>query len=261
MDFTNSYGVRPLLPFNNRWFYGDLAFVADPWIWLILGSAVVWLTSVNAFRSVLWVIIGTGLSLLVAFAFREPAASPLVLQPLPVSDIARAIWFVGLLIIVVGAFLRLGRRGPKLARYSLVVLALYYFGLWTARQSALEQARRTLPLDNVFSVAVWPTPANPLLWQSVAASNDAVYARHISLASNLNVEWQEMPVLDVKFVEALRQSRDGRVFLGFARYTSATVEEREDGYSVALRDLRFPLVLNVRFNADLAVESTDLGWY
>ncbi len=36
MDFTNVYGVRPLVPFNTRWFYGDLAFVVDPWIWLIL---------------------------------------------------------------------------------------------------------------------------------------------------------------------------------------------------------------------------------
>ena len=261
MDFTNSYGVRPLLPFSNRWFYGDLAFVADPWIWLILGSAGVWLTRVNAFRSVLWVIIGTGLSFLVALAFREPSASPLALQPLPVSDITRAVWFVGLFIIIVGAILRFGRRGAKLARYSLVVLVLYYCGLWTARHSALEQARLALPSDSVFSVAVWPTPANPVLWQAVAASNNAVYARHVSLASNSDPDWQEMPVLDGRFVEVLRQSRDGRVFLDFARYTSATVQELDEGYSVAIRDLRFPLVLNVRLNAELVVESTDLRWY
>ena len=56
MDFTNVYGVRPLLPFSSRWFYGDLAFVVDPWIWLILGSAVVWLTTTDAARTFFWIV-------------------------------------------------------------------------------------------------------------------------------------------------------------------------------------------------------------
>ena len=37
MDFTNSYGVRLLMPFSNRWFYGDALYVVDPWLYLILG--------------------------------------------------------------------------------------------------------------------------------------------------------------------------------------------------------------------------------
>src|SRR5215470_10648263 len=71
MDFTNNYGVRPLLPFSSRWFYGDLIFVADPWIWLILGSAVVWLTATNSARSFFWLLVGIILSLVVALALRN----------------------------------------------------------------------------------------------------------------------------------------------------------------------------------------------
>src|SRR5215475_1793767 len=48
MDYTNTYGVRFLEPFRGRWFYGDLIFVADPWIWLILGAPIVWLTARGA---------------------------------------------------------------------------------------------------------------------------------------------------------------------------------------------------------------------
>src|ERR1700686_3777065 len=33
MDWTNNYGVRPLLPWNGKWFYGDLDFIVDPYIW------------------------------------------------------------------------------------------------------------------------------------------------------------------------------------------------------------------------------------
>lgn len=40
MDWLNSYGVRLLKPFSDRWFYGDAVFIIDPWLWLILGAGV-----------------------------------------------------------------------------------------------------------------------------------------------------------------------------------------------------------------------------
>ena len=45
MDWTNNYGVRPLLPWDGRWFYGDLVFIVDPYLLLILGAAGFLLTS------------------------------------------------------------------------------------------------------------------------------------------------------------------------------------------------------------------------
>jgi inner membrane protein len=260
MDFTNSYGVRPLLPFSDRWFYGDLAFVADPWIWLILGSAAVWLTAKSLARGLVWMAIGTGLALLVALAFRSPSESLMAIPPLPVPVLVRVIWFIGLAALVLGALLGWGRAGPKVARYSLVFLALYYCGMWTAKRSAMEQARNSLTASGAISVAVWPEPGNPLRWQSVAAFRDSLFARHITVGRP-GSDWQELPALDARFADALRQTREGKVFLDFARYVSATVEEREDGYTVALRDLRLPVRMSVRLNADLAVQSTDFRWF
>ena len=43
MDYLNSYGVRLLMPFSQRWFYGDALFIVDPWLYLLLGAAV-WLS-------------------------------------------------------------------------------------------------------------------------------------------------------------------------------------------------------------------------
>ncbi|HBP16930.1 MAG TPA: hypothetical protein DEA08_03920 [Planctomycetes bacterium] len=37
LDSLNVYGVRPFLPFSERWYYGDIAFIVDPWMWLGLG--------------------------------------------------------------------------------------------------------------------------------------------------------------------------------------------------------------------------------
>ena len=42
LDWTNVYGVRLLMPFSDRWFYGDTLFIIDPWLWLALGGAVLW---------------------------------------------------------------------------------------------------------------------------------------------------------------------------------------------------------------------------
>ena len=38
MDFLNSYGVRLLMPFSDRWFYGDALYIVDPWMYLVLGA-------------------------------------------------------------------------------------------------------------------------------------------------------------------------------------------------------------------------------
>ena len=37
MDWANSYGVRLLMPFSERWFYGDALYIIDPWLYLVLG--------------------------------------------------------------------------------------------------------------------------------------------------------------------------------------------------------------------------------
>lgn len=43
LDWMNSYGMRLLMPFSGRWFYGDSLFIVDPWLLLVLGFGV-WLS-------------------------------------------------------------------------------------------------------------------------------------------------------------------------------------------------------------------------
>ena len=37
LDWLNTYGVRLLMPFSARWFYGDALFIVDPFLWMVLG--------------------------------------------------------------------------------------------------------------------------------------------------------------------------------------------------------------------------------
>ena len=41
LDLLNTYGIRLLAPFSNTWFYGDTLFIADPWVWAVLGIGLV----------------------------------------------------------------------------------------------------------------------------------------------------------------------------------------------------------------------------
>jgi inner membrane protein len=43
LDWLNTYGLRWLMPFRDVWYYGDVLFIVDPWIWLALGIG--WLGS------------------------------------------------------------------------------------------------------------------------------------------------------------------------------------------------------------------------
>ncbi len=41
LDFLNVYGMRWLMPFSDRWFYGDTLFIVDPWVWAVLVAGLV----------------------------------------------------------------------------------------------------------------------------------------------------------------------------------------------------------------------------
>ncbi|HZM89631.1 MAG TPA: metal-dependent hydrolase [Blastocatellia bacterium] len=257
MDFTNSYGIRPLRPFSNRWFYGDIAFVVDPWIWLILGSAVVWLTTTDAARTLFWLVVWIILSLVVGLALRYPTDT----NPLTVPTAVRVIWFVGLAVIVAGTLMRWGRAGGLLARYSLLVLVFYYGAMWMTHQSALRRAQGSLKVDGIESIAVWPAPANPLLWQGAAKTSAAVFTGNIDLY-NRGEQWRELPALDARLENAMRSSSEARSFLEFMRYGTANVEEGPDGATVvALRDLRFDLRMRVELDRELKVMNVDVRWF
>jgi inner membrane protein len=41
LDYTNTYGLRPFLPFSDKWYYGDTLFIIDPILDLILLAGII----------------------------------------------------------------------------------------------------------------------------------------------------------------------------------------------------------------------------
>ena len=153
LDWLNTYGVRWLMPFDGRWFYGDTLFIVDPWFWLLAGAAVVVARTASRLGVVGWIVIGLVTTGLVAGTPFVPLAG-------------RVLWLAGVLGIVVARLtVRHATMVMRIAQASLVVLVAYIammgVGSWRAR--ALASA--WLAQQGIAFVGV---VANPLAADSLA---------------------------------------------------------------------------------------------
>jgi inner membrane protein len=106
MDWLNNYGVRLLMPFSNRWFYGDSVFIIDPWLWMTFAAGFViarrWRRPWPARLAVVVAAIYIGAMIASAFAARERVMNAwtmasggpparLMVGPVPVNVFAKTV--------------------------------------------------------------------------------------------------------------------------------------------------------------------------
>ena len=159
LDWLNTYGMRWLAPFDDRWFYGDTLFIVDPWMWLILGGASFLAFSRTPRATAAWLGLAAVASVPVLFAPALPSG-------------ARAAWLAGI------AALALARRlcGPaatarrhRIAAAGLALALLYVGGMWAAHAVAVEQVEAAVGTggagggDTEREVYVGPLPGRTLL--------------------------------------------------------------------------------------------------
>src|SRR5436190_2401777 len=110
MDWTNNYGVRPLLPWSGRWFYGDLVFIADPYIWLVLGGIAFLLTSDTWAKIGGWAVLGACVTAIMFLAAMRRDADGAAVA------FARTIWLAGVALLIALRVSRIHRGfGARLA--------------------------------------------------------------------------------------------------------------------------------------------------
>lgn len=247
MDWTNNYGLRPLLPWSAEWYYGDLVYITDPWLWLCIGGAAFLLTTKNRWQVAGW----KALALFLTVAF---LVVPLKRTGLLHPNIFRALWITGLFGLALLRRTQLARRwGSAVALVALASVVVYWGGLSIIHQLAFGQAQSAANLlaarsgETTRRLAVMPTYADPLHWQCVTETDRATYRFELYLAgrNDQHVLGQtvryEKPQGDAAAVVALA-SEDPRakIFLGFARFPVTQI--RTDSLSrtlVQFADLRY----------------------
>jgi inner membrane protein len=245
LDWTNSYGVRPFLPWDGRWIYGDILFVVDPWVWLALGGACFLLTARTRLRVAAWVLLALATTLLVfLFAGRGINGVP---------PGAYAFWLGGLALFVSLHWLGAGKRfGWKVAAASLTFVFVYCCALSVMHTRALGYAEHIViefgpePDGGARRVAATPLPADPRAWRCFAETDRATFRFDLTLDDASAEEPRnfvafEKPSGDeARIIERASKDARARVLLDFARFPVARVRrDDEGGWVVQFADLRF----------------------
>jgi inner membrane protein len=265
LDWLNNYGVRPLLPFDSRWFYGDLLYIVDPFMWLLLGGAAFLLTTRTTSQKIFWGGLGILLSAMVAFGPSRQADNPNVLI---------AVWFSTVVLLILLFLIKAGQRwGSRIAIAGLILVATYLIGLSVSHRLAVSIATSEAKLiasqyqESVARVAVMPTLANPFGWDSTFETNGATYRFRLGiLGSHQNVErltrYQKPEGELAAAIQQISNDRRLKIFLNFARFPVARLRDSACTTEtlVQFADLRYtePGRQRAGFAIDLPVDCRSL---
>jgi len=245
LDWTNSYGVRPYLPWDGRWVYGDILFVIDPWLWLTLGGACFLLTAGSARRVAAWSLLALLLTFLLFYVGRLFGAG--------VSLTSFALWLGGLIAFFVLHRRRVATRfGPKIGATALAVVVAYCGALLLVQARARDSAEvfaKDIALEGgerVLRVAATPAFANPRVWRCLAETDRSTLRFEMSLGkssledlSNV-VSFKKLEGEAARLVERASADESARVLFGFARFPVSRIGQNRDGETlVQFADLRF----------------------
>ncbi len=220
MDWTNNYGVRLLLPWSSKWFYGDLVFIVDPFLWALFGGASFLLTSKTRLQVIAWSALGLAVTLIVFLGSAQRSAVSNAL-PFPVF------WIIFLISLVVLFVKRAGNRwGQKIAIASFLILLAYWGGLAWAhslaiREGTLEASVIAHSGETISRLAAMPTLANPVTWECVFETERATYRFDLSLLTRKpeDVVRYEKPSQEMSsLVQKASEGRRAQILLGFARF-------------------------------------------
>jgi inner membrane protein len=245
LDWLNNYGVRPFLPWNSQWAYGDLIYIVDPFLWLLFGGASFLLTSTTRFQKICWAVLGILLTLLVVFGQgrRADLSNPRLLL---------VVWIGAFILMVVMFFMKIERRwGARIAGVAFVMAGVYLIGLTITHSVALSKANShaaSIAKQNgeaVSKLAVMPTLANPFWWQCTFQTNGATYRFSLDALSNSRDDRiVRYAVPTGQLAAAMQQvalERSAKIFLDFARFPVARLRETSCTTQTLLQlaDLRY----------------------
>lgn len=240
LDWTNNYGIRFWLPWSGKWSYGDLVFIVDPYIWLILGGATFLLGARTVPLKVVW----AGMAVVTTFLIVASQRS----NSLPDRNLLAAFW-VAVIVVLIVLYMKGARErwGSKIA-FVAIALVFCYWGLlaFTHSKAVSRGAQEAARLassngETVLRLAAMPTVANPFRWDCVFETDRASYRFSLNLAGNESPGNAVRYVKTPELMEIVSRDKPGRVFLGFARFPVAQLEDPDCTTQtlVHLADLRY----------------------
>lgn len=220
LDWLNTYGVRLLMPFDGRWFYGDTLFVVDPWFWLLVAATVVLANSHSKFSIAGWLVLATASSALILFSGMS-------------SMTVSALWLIGLALIVTLRWLS-PRELPvhNIAHGCIVTLIIYVSAAYGLARMSESSASEMYP--GPLATQANPIPGRPNTHRIVGVYEDMY--RIIRPDGSILELPRKMPD---RIVEAALSDPSVRGFTTWMRFPYWEVSEADGGWVVTFYDLRY----------------------
>lgn len=237
LDWLNTYGVRLLMPFDNRWFYGDALFIVDPWVWLVLGGGVYLAGGSPPEDSRRHGLRWGAVALL--------AATVVLLGPADDdTDALRVAWVLGLTAVVAARRLGLPRwSSARLATVALAMVAAYAISMAALSGYAARETRQHLAAAGTPSqrLMAGPVPLHPLRRVIIAETPAGYRKGHYDFTRTPRLQLDPQPVVRRTSATIDRAWADPGVqgFRGWARFPLATETTHDHGSTVFLFDLRY----------------------
>ncbi len=232
LDWLNNYGIRLLMPFDGRWFYGDAVFIIDPWLWLVLGTSAV-LASTRTWIGVTgWMLLaGAGTWLMFAVGVVPMAA--------------RVVWLIG--VLTVAALRGWGRwnvRAPRLAGVCLALAFVYIAAMIVGTRLAHSHVDGWLETQRLHATSVMagPVPANPFRRQIIIETVDRYHFLELDWLADPQLRESGSSMARVEVtppIAAALRAPAVRGLSGWLRFPAFELETLPDGYRVRIRDMRF----------------------
>ncbi len=219
LDWLNNYGLRWLMPFDGRWFYGDSVYIMDPWLWLILGAG--WLAPRRATRVTVAILAACTLLLVYVVGQRSP-------QYLPIVPAVALILFLALL---------WKPRVPWIATAALVLAFAYIGARLTIHELTEARLARMLGTTEVMAS---PHPIDPLRWFVVARTGDVYRYGRFTWRDGLRLNPNRLPVPKPSPEYELAQ-RDPSIrgFVSWVRFPWYEIERTPAQTRVLIHDARY----------------------
>ena len=222
LDWQGSYGLRPFLPWSERWYYGDWVAIVDPLFWIVPLVTLAW---------------GERRHWQPALVYLPTVAVVIALVLWRGSRVV--VWWVQVLTVLATAAGVVGwerhwfgvARRRRAAAYGLLILVLYV-GASAAAGTVAQAKARAAAKARFGPDAQWAAltvVGRPFHWETLIASAD-------SLAGP---GWAAPRRLDDPRVRAALATPSGSAIAQFARFLVATIDSSNGEPRVALWDARF----------------------
>jgi len=229
LDWQGSYGLRPFLPWSERWYYGDWVAIVDPFFWIVPLVTLAW-GERRHWRPAL------------VYALTLAAVTALVVW----RGSGLVVWWVQVFTLSAAALAVVGwerhwfgvARRRRAAAYGLLVLALYV-GASAAAGTVARAEARAAAKERFGTDARWAAltvVGRPFHWETLIASADSV----------AGPGWAAPRHLDDPRVRVALATPSGRAIAQFARFLVASVDSSAGEPRVTLWDARFDRTTPVR---------------